>query len=134
MNLEELIKEITKKTGLDITRDTNERDYVTAKYMFISLAYQFSTASQTKIASMVKRKHAIVQHAVETLSYRLNYEPEMAIIYNELIEKYAKMYTYNTNRYAVKSTRQIALRRKKLRGLINGMSASQLQELEQFLN
>lgn len=133
MILEEIRNKVEERTGLKLVTNHRKQSYVTARYIYMALAYKFTKETLDNIGRFVGKDHSTVIYALETLDNRLYYEKDMKIIYEDLLEELGKKYNPKTRSEQIVKVKNQDRQRKKLLRRINAMTSKELTKLEQYL-
>jgi hypothetical protein len=98
MRLEELIKVVSERTELDITRKTRKEEYTIARSIFYRLAMDFNIGIVSQVARSIDRNHATIIYSNRNIFPQLEkYFPKYYKIYTELYNEISE------NKYYFKS-------------------------------
>lgn len=134
MILEEIRTTVENKTNLNITRNCSKQAYVTARYIYMALAYKFTKETLNSIGTFVGRDHSTVIYALDTLDNRLHYEKDMKIIHDDLMEYFGTMYSGKARSEQYVKIKSQNRQRKKILRMVNSMTDSELTKLESILS
>lgn len=88
---------IERNTGLELTKNTRQRDYVFSRIIYYKLAREYTTLSLKKIGAPMKKNHATVLHALKSFNLIQMYEPALYEIYVKFKERYPVELFINKN-------------------------------------
>ena len=134
MILEEIRNRVEEKTGFDLRANSRKQKLVTARYIYMNLAYKFTKETYSKIAGFVGRDHSTMIYAIESLSGRLFYEEDMKLVHEELLKEFGEKYSSKTRSQELLQIDYSDRRRKKLLRQINAMTEKELTRVEQSIN
>lgn len=129
----QILQDVQKKTDTNILTSSQKQKTVTARYMFMALAYRYTRCTLNFIGAKAGRDHSTVIYALDTLDNRLFYEKDMAIIYAELREQYDECFDPKVRALKETKIKNENRHKKKLIRRINAMSRQELKQLDFLL-
>ena len=89
IKLDFIIETLQKKTGLDIRKRTQKREYFLTRAIYYKLAKEYTFYSLSKIGSEVGKDHATVLHGIMKFDLEMKkYYPELYELYNNFKLRY----------------------------------------------
>lgn len=131
--LNQIFKDVKTATGLDIAKQSSKQSYVTARYIYMDLAYKFTNCTFELISGLVNKDHSTVVYGLDNLESRLFYEKDMKSIYADLLEEYDKKHHRVKREVREVRVKNEFRKRNKLIRKINKMNTKSLMQLESFI-
>lgn len=85
-----LQKEVARQTGLDITKETRERPYVYARFVYYKLCKDLTTLGYTHIGKSIGKNHATIINGIKIFDNVIStQEPYFMAIYYDIKTKFS---------------------------------------------
>ena len=81
---------VSSTIGVDILKNTRETRHVTARAIFYKIYKDLEGWTLADIGRMFDKNHATVLHAIRSIEWYMETEPELVLLYNRCLNLYKK--------------------------------------------